>query len=76
MLLIWSAIIRAGQDCNRYQFECRNVDQPKKSECIAVYDACDGIVQCSDGSDEVYCHRQQGLFFILLIAFLFCFNSN
>lgn len=33
--------------CSRYQFECRH-----GGECIAVYNACDGIVQCADGSDE------------------------
>lgn len=33
--------------CSRYQFECRN-----SGECIAIYNACDGIPQCSDGSDE------------------------
>ncbi|XP_045474452.1 uncharacterized protein LOC123680547 isoform X2 [Harmonia axyridis] len=33
--------------CSRYQFECRS-----SKECIAIYNACDGIPQCSDGSDE------------------------
>ncbi|XP_071050612.1 uncharacterized protein [Onthophagus taurus] len=33
--------------CKRFQFECRS-----NSECIAIYNACDGIPQCSDGSDE------------------------
>ncbi|CAG4967042.1 unnamed protein product [Colias eurytheme] len=33
--------------CSRYQFECR-----VGGECIAVYNACDGIAQCADGSDE------------------------
>lgn len=33
--------------CSRYQFECRS-----SQECIAIYNACDGIPQCSDGSDE------------------------
>ena len=56
----------AGQDCNRYQFECHNVDRPMRSECIAVYDACDGVVQCSDGSDEISCQNQQGSFSLLL----------
>ncbi|XP_031349628.1 uncharacterized protein LOC116175584 isoform X2 [Photinus pyralis] len=33
--------------CSRYQFECRST-----KECIAIYNACDGIPQCADGSDE------------------------
>ncbi|KAK9876997.1 hypothetical protein WA026_016025 [Henosepilachna vigintioctopunctata] len=33
--------------CSRYQFECRST-----RECIAIYNACDGIPQCADGSDE------------------------
>ncbi|XP_074603336.1 uncharacterized protein LOC141856803 [Brevipalpus obovatus] len=33
--------------CKRHQFKCRN-----SSDCIAIYNVCDGIAQCSDGSDE------------------------
>ncbi|XP_063848513.1 AT-rich interactive domain-containing protein 1A-like isoform X2 [Scylla paramamosain] len=32
--------------CTRFQFECHS------GECIAIYNACDGIPQCSDSSDE------------------------
>ncbi|XP_032592411.1 low-density lipoprotein receptor-related protein 11 isoform X2 [Drosophila grimshawi] len=32
--------------CGRFQFGCHS------GECIAVYNACDGIPQCEDGSDE------------------------
>ncbi|CAJ0578122.1 unnamed protein product, partial [Mesorhabditis spiculigera] len=32
-----------------WQFGCKN------GECIAKYDVCDGIPQCSDGSDEWNC---------------------
>ncbi|KAH8271661.1 hypothetical protein KR044_000474, partial [Drosophila immigrans] len=32
--------------CGRFQFSCHS------GECIAVYNACDGIPQCLDGSDE------------------------
>lgn len=32
--------------CGRFQFQCHS------GECIAVYNACDGIPQCIDGSDE------------------------
>ncbi|XP_037958911.1 low-density lipoprotein receptor-related protein 11-like [Teleopsis dalmanni] len=33
-------------NCGRFQFSCHS------GECIAVYNACDGIPQCEDGSDE------------------------
>ncbi|XP_049868114.1 uncharacterized protein LOC126368261 [Pectinophora gossypiella] len=33
--------------CSRYQWECHS-----GGECIAVYNACDGVAQCADGSDE------------------------
>ncbi|XP_026476596.1 uncharacterized protein LOC113382457 [Ctenocephalides felis] len=36
----------AAQHCSEYQFSCHS------GECIAVYNACDGIPQCIDGSDE------------------------
>lgn len=32
--------------CSRFQFPCHS------GECIAIYNACDGIPQCLDGSDE------------------------
>lgn len=32
--------------CGRFQFRCHS------GECIAIYNACDGIPQCEDGSDE------------------------
>ncbi|XP_052739646.1 uncharacterized protein LOC112043658 [Bicyclus anynana] len=33
--------------CSRNQFSCR-----AGGECVAVYNACDGVPQCADGSDE------------------------
>lgn len=36
----------ATSHCSRFQFQCHS------GECIAVYNACDGIPQCNDGSDE------------------------
>lgn len=36
----------ASSHCGRFQFQCHSGD------CIAVYNACDGIPQCDDGSDE------------------------
>lgn len=37
----------AGSKCSRNQFECHS-----SGECLAIYNACDGIPQCPDGSDE------------------------
>lgn len=36
----------ATSHCGRFQFQCHSGD------CIAIYNACDGISQCDDGSDE------------------------
>lgn len=35
-----------AEECSQYQFRCGS------GECIAVYDTCNGIPQCSDRSDE------------------------
>ncbi|XP_053997247.1 uncharacterized protein LOC128886400 [Hylaeus anthracinus] len=37
----------AKQACSRNQYQCRT-----SGDCIAVYNVCDGIPQCADGSDE------------------------
>ncbi|XP_054713058.1 uncharacterized protein LOC129222539 [Uloborus diversus] len=42
-----SAITKPGNKCHHYQFMCLN-----NSECIAIYNVCDGIPQCPDASDE------------------------
>ncbi|XP_044731825.1 nuclear transcription factor Y subunit beta [Chrysoperla carnea] len=42
-----NTVKESSRTCSRYQFECRST-----SECIAIYNACDGIPQCADGSDE------------------------
>ncbi|XP_044588489.1 uncharacterized protein LOC123267734 [Cotesia glomerata] len=34
-------------ECSRNQYECRS-----SHDCIAIYNVCDGIPQCSDASDE------------------------
>ncbi|XP_030759290.1 low-density lipoprotein receptor-related protein 11 isoform X2 [Sitophilus oryzae] len=39
----------SSRKCSRFQFECRST-----GECIAIYNACDGIPQCADGSDEAH----------------------
>ncbi|KAH9422111.1 AP-2 complex subunit sigma [Dermatophagoides pteronyssinus] len=52
-----TASIAKVSKCRHYQFECRN-----NSECIAIYNVCDGIAQCSDGSDEsieLECHKSR-----------------
>lgn len=33
--------------CSHNQYECRST-----GDCIAIYNVCDGIPQCTDGSDE------------------------
>uniref|UniRef100_A0A1I8PLI1 MANSC domain-containing protein n=1 Tax=Stomoxys calcitrans TaxID=35570 RepID=A0A1I8PLI1_STOCA len=40
------AKVNASAQCGRFQFSCHS------GECIAIYNACDGIPQCEDGSDE------------------------
>lgn len=35
------------KECQHFQFPCTN-----SSECIAIYNVCDGIPQCPDSSDE------------------------
>ncbi|VDP07873.1 unnamed protein product [Schistosoma mattheei] len=32
------------------QFQCDD-----SSTCVAIYDKCNGIVECPDGSDELFC---------------------
>ncbi|XP_076069202.1 uncharacterized protein LOC143041252 [Oratosquilla oratoria] len=36
----------SSRKCSPFEFQCHS------GECLAVYNACDGIPQCQDGSDE------------------------
>lgn len=48
-----------GQDCSHFEFECANDGQPMTfPQCVALYDTCDGIEHCSDGSDERQCPQR------------------
>lgn len=47
MSLLKTILSLTESQCSRNQFECR-----KSGECIAIYNTCDGIPQCSDHSDE------------------------
>lgn len=37
---------------SKWQWMCNN------GECIAQYDLCNGIAQCTDGSDEIDCDKR------------------
>uniref|UniRef100_A0A182PMC4 MANSC domain-containing protein n=1 Tax=Anopheles epiroticus TaxID=199890 RepID=A0A182PMC4_9DIPT len=39
-------LMAPSQQCGHFEFPCHS------GECIAVYNVCDGIPQCEDGSDE------------------------
>uniref|UniRef100_A0A182M6E8 MANSC domain-containing protein n=1 Tax=Anopheles culicifacies TaxID=139723 RepID=A0A182M6E8_9DIPT len=39
-------LLMPAQQCGHFEFPCHS------GECIAVYNVCDGIPQCEDGSDE------------------------
>lgn len=56
-----------GKGCSRNQFECHT-----DGECIAIYNACDGIEQCQDGSDEapeLHCPGNQGWLLFLSLKY-------
>ncbi|XP_015588825.1 uncharacterized protein LOC107264751 [Cephus cinctus] len=45
--LVITTPISKKEGCSRNQFECRT-----SGDCIAIYNACDGVPQCADASDE------------------------
>lgn len=45
VILTTPALVKPA--CTRNQYECRS-----SGDCIAIYNVCDGIPQCTDGSDE------------------------
>ena len=54
--LLTKTDLREGKDCDHFEYECANTGSPLASpQCIAIYDRCDGIVQCADNSDELAC---------------------
>ena len=54
---IRSCFIGATPNCGYLQFPCHD------GQCINLRDVCDGINNCSDGSDEDYCNST-GWFFL------------
>uniref|UniRef100_A0A8R1DK78 Low-density lipoprotein receptor domain class A n=1 Tax=Caenorhabditis japonica TaxID=281687 RepID=A0A8R1DK78_CAEJA len=48
-------IYRVNSQVGEWEWACRN------GECIAHYDVCDGIQQCTDGSDEWNCDSARGV---------------
>uniref|UniRef100_A0A182JW16 MANSC domain-containing protein n=1 Tax=Anopheles christyi TaxID=43041 RepID=A0A182JW16_9DIPT len=49
-------LLPAVQQCGHFEFPCHS------GECIAVYNVCDGIPQCEDGSDEgVECPQKNAI---------------
>jgi len=59
LILFWNFAAISGANCNRFQFECVNKEDPSLAECVAVYDRCNGIAQCRDESDELLCSEEQ-----------------
>lgn len=39
-----------GITCKHFEFQCHSVGN--EGGCIGIYNVCDGIPQCEDGSDE------------------------
>ena len=55
-------MLPSGKICSRFEFECANRGQPLTyPQCVAIYDTCDGIEHCEDGSDEQNCPGGPGI---------------
>ncbi|CAG7824754.1 unnamed protein product, partial [Allacma fusca] len=58
--------------CVRNQFECKS-----SGECIAIYNVCNGIPQCADGSDEsseLHCPSGNALIFPISLSHVILFT--